>query len=239
MDVIQQTKSLVNDLGWLNTPLYLGDRLLNRISKNISLRRYYLVAQPVPVKALLPKGKGRNITILEIKKDDPLLDFIFRPNDEIERRYEQNAICFGALKNDKLIGYIWLITSGSYREPVDRCILTPLPEGQASWDLDIYIDPAERFGFTFSRLWDEANKYLRKKGITWTVSRISAYNPASIRSHGQLGANFLHSTTFLSIGEFQVMLTDIAPYIHISLYKEAAPRIDIETQSLARLREHS
>lgn len=215
--------------------LYLSDRLLNQVNRNISLRRYYLVAQPVPDKALLPERRGQNISIREIKKNDPLINYISRPDNEIERRYNQNAICFGALKDDKLIGYIWLLTSGSYREPEDRCLLTPLPESQASWDLDIYIDPAERFGFTFARLWDEANKYLRKKGITWTVSRISAFNPASVRSHTQLDANFLHSTTFLSIGELQVMVTDITPYIHISLDKETAPHIRIETPRIEDL----
>src|SRR3546814_8400271 len=97
-------------------------------------------------------------------------------------RAAQGAVCLGAFKNDAIIGCLWLCLS-SYVEDEVRCRYQPAPAGEASWDFDVYVVPAQRSGPAFGRLRDEANAFLRQQGVACSWSRISAFNPASLASH--------------------------------------------------------
>jgi len=105
----------------------------------------------------------------------------------------------------------------AYSEDVVRARYLLPPSGKTAWDFDVYVVPEERLGFTFPRLWDTAYEYLREKGIRWSLSRISAFNPASLAAHRRLGARRIGSATFLLLGGAQLMLSSFRPYLHLSL----------------------
>src|SRR3546814_2078183 len=48
----------------------------------------------------------------------------------------------------------------------------PAPAGEASWDFDVYVVPAQRSGPAFGRLWDEANAFLRQQGVACSWSHL-------------------------------------------------------------------
>lgn len=220
-------KALAMQIGYGDAILYAIDRILSRIHPSLSVHRYHLVAQPVREKRLLSPTRGQSIQIRQIAPDDEVVREFARPVEEIEKRYDRGAVCFGAFRDHKLLGHIWLIL-GPYEEPFHRCVLIPAPEGSVAWDFDLHIEPTERLGFTFARLWDAANAYLRERNIRWTLSRISAFNPNSIASHRRLGARIVSSTTFLTLGPFQLLLANIAPYFYFSAHRRKVPVIVVK-----------
>jgi hypothetical protein len=193
-------KHLIIEMGRTNALLYVVDRLLHRLSPTVSLHRYYL------------------------GPDDPIVYTFSRPRAEIQARYRQGAVCFAAFRGEKMLGYFWVLL-GPYRDPEHRCTIRPVPAGEVAWDFDLDIVRSERLGFTFAHLWDAANAYLRANRIRWTLSRISAFNPVSLTSHRRLGAQFMFSTVFLTVGSWQVLLASTSPFIHLSTSRNIAPTI--------------
>ncbi|HEY8351300.1 MAG TPA: hypothetical protein VIK87_02045, partial [Sphingomonadales bacterium] len=98
-------------------------------------------------------------------------------------------------------------------------------EQETAWDFDVYVAPEHRMGRTFARLWAAANEYLRARGVRWSLSRISGYNPASFNSHKRLGARVIGRASFLRIGNWQLMWSNRAPYLHLS--RKAQPRLRV------------
>lgn len=222
--MLSRAKALVADLGWCDAFIYVLDTVLYRLTKRQCVWKYYLFAQPVPASTLLPPARGRSIVIISIPPGDPVITEVNRPKQVIDERYRQGAICLGAFKANRLIGFLWFVI-GPYIEDEVRCRFLPQPEGQAAWDFDVYLDPINRTGFAFGRLWDEANTYLRQRGVIWTMSRISAFNLTSIRSHQKLGAAKIGSALYLRAGEYQLMFATLAPYVHLSTKAETIPTI--------------
>src|SRR3989344_712062 len=222
--LLNRAKALVAELGWLDAVIYVLDTVLHRLTKRQCVWKYYLFAQPVPTAMLLPPSRGRSIEIIPIPPGDPVINGIDRPKAVIGERFRQGAICLGAFKSNDLIGFLWFVI-GPYEEDEVRCRFVPLPEGQAAWDFDVYLDPAYRTGLAFGRLWDEANAYLRQRGVGWTMSRISAFNLTSIRSHKKPGAIKVGSALYLRAGKYQMTLSTLPPYVHLSAKAETAPAI--------------
>jgi hypothetical protein len=219
-------------MGWFNTGLLILNRLFAKISRhNICIYKYYLIAQPVNSKSLLPPNRGKNIRIRLVNKEDPVIQLFPRPLSVIHDRFKQGAICLAAFKDEKFIGFIWLIFN-HYQEDEVRARFIPLPTSRAAWDFDVYVDPEYRLGFTFLRLWDEANQLLIKNGIHWSCSRISAFNLNSLKSHAGLGTITLGQAIFFCVGSWQITLTSMYPYIHISFYFNSFPEFHLETQKL-------
>lgn len=212
---MQRLRGLVRELGWRDAALHVLARALPLLTRGrVTLHKYYFVAQPIAVQPLLPPHRGRSIAVRRIEPDDPLVAQFPRPPEVIARRFADGALCFAALKDDAFIGFLWL-QSGSYLEDEVQCRFTPLPRQQAVWDFDVYVDAAHRRGFAFARLWDSANAYCRDRGMRWTVSRISAFNPGSLASHAGLGAVPLGNACFLGAGRMQLMWSDVAPRLHL------------------------
>ena len=213
-------------LGAINSLLYFINQLFQRTSKNVRLSKYYIFAQPVPKGHLIEESRGAQIEVRRISRGDPVLNLFSRPTTEIEDRFDSRGVAFAAFKSTRLVGFIWLIM-GPYREPDDRCVYSIDPDAHAAWDLDIFVDPGERLSFTFVRLWDAANDYLRMRGIEWTLSRISAFNPDSISSHSRLKSQKIGQMTFLTAGSWQITLGNIAPYVHISTNEQSMPEVKL------------
>jgi len=216
-----------NRLGWRDGALYKLSRILALISgRRCRIVKYYLVAQPVAAEPLVSPARGQDFRIERVEAQDPLTTQFPRPPDVIRRRYAAGAICFAASKQGRLIGFIWL-KHDVYEEDEVRCSFLPMPSKEAVWDFDVYVDPAFRLGRAFLRLWDGAYAYLRTQGISWTMSRISSFNNASLTSHQRLGAVRLGQATFLCFGSWQLSFSSLTPGFHLSRDVSDAPKLPL------------
>ena len=210
-------------LGFQNGVLYQLDRLLAVVSGDrIHLRKYYFVAQPVSTKPLLAARRGANLEVRRLLPGDPVLLVVPRPQHIIRFRFDQDAICLAILAAERCIGCLWF-TLGPYTEDEVRCRYVPLPEGQASWDFDVYLEPESRNGIAFLKLWDEANKYLAERQIRYSLSRISAFNSVSMLSHARMGARRIGTAVFLSAGSWQLSAASVPPYFDLSVSESTFP----------------
>lgn len=220
---VQSFRQTIRELGWLNGWLFALERLLAAISRGrMSLRKYYFVAQPIPAIRWLPPQRGATLEVRRITESDPIIKEFPRPKWAVPYRFKQNAICLAEFKADSCIGFLWF-TLGPYQEDEVRCRYVPVPEGKSAWDFDVYLHPEHRNGVAFLKLWDEANSFLATRGISWSLSRISAFNKNSIFSHARMGAKRIGAATFLSVGPFQICSATTPPYFHLSTHPDSFP----------------
>ncbi|EKV32746.1 hypothetical protein C882_1584 [Caenispirillum salinarum AK4] len=218
-------RATVAELGGPNAVLYWISRALGRAGGIARLHRYVIVLQPVPERPLLKPHRGRSIAVEPLSRDDPRLFDLPLTRAVMDYRFDQGALCLGAVKDGRVIGCLWLCL-GPFDEDEVRCRYVREPEGAASWDFDVYVHPDHRTGFAFGRLWDAANGLLRERGARFSASRISAFNAASLKSHAALGAAAVGRATFLRLGpRLQVMVSDLAPRVNISWRDDRPPRL--------------
>ena len=218
---LRQADKLMRRLGVTNAFLYALSRGLARYSGGrCRIVKYYFVAQPVaPSVSALDAGA---ISIAPVSPDDRIVKQFPRSADVINRRFRDGAICLVARNGDEFAGYLWLKLRG-YEEDEVRCHYIPTPELSTAWDFDIYVAPSYRMGRTFMRLWSAANEFLRRHEIDWTLSRISAYNVASLYSHRRMGSRQIAAGLFLCLGMVQIALISIWPFVHVSLRDNSRP----------------
>ncbi|WP_338762134.1 hypothetical protein [Massilia sp. METH4] len=217
----------VTDLGWFDAVLY-G---VARICRNSPLRlhRYYFVAQRVastPSRA----GWGRAIRVRAVSVLADIPWGYPRPRDVLAERFRQGGHSLAAWRGDELAGFLWY-QFGAYREDEVRvryCLASP----HSAWDYDVFVQPHLRLGPTFAKLWEEAHFRLHARGVRWTCSRISAFNPDSLRSHARLGAVRLGSATSVTLGRWQCMFATQAPYFHVSFSAGSIPQLRFDTDAL-------
>ena len=229
-------KNIINtfrELGVLNGFLYLAARSFNCCNNRCNLFKYYLVAQPVCETARLSGQRGKSIVVRRVEHKDAALKQMSRPVKTIEQRFAQGSICLGAFKGSELAGYMWLHFS-AYPEDEVRCLFAPEPESDTAWDFDIHIFPKYRLGYTFSRLWDEADALLRARNIRWTMSRISAFNSASLASHLRMGLKSIGSAIYIVGFQYQLMLATIPPYLHFSSTPGSYPTLRLRAPGQAQ-----
>jgi hypothetical protein len=216
------------ELGVRNTAWYALARCLR--FGGISVYRYQFVVQPVApgaMRASPGKLAMRPITSLaELPADYP------RPREVVAARFRQGGYSIAAWKGDELAGILWY-QLGAYQEDEVR-VRYCLPSPRACWDYDVFVHPGMRLGTAFCRLWDEANRRLHERGIEWTCSRISAFNPASLRAHARIGAVPMGSATFFRLGRWQLMLASRPPYCHLSGTAASWPRLVFDTDPLEK-----
>ena len=225
---------MVQQWGWGNACLFALNKLMGVMSKgNLRMYRYYLIAQPVAKAALLPPGRGEKIEIRLINEQDEIVRQFPRPAPAIQARFKQGAKCLVALKEQRFMGFLWLLL-GSYQEDEVRARYVPLPTGRAAWDFDVYVAPESRLGLTFPRLWDGANGVLRENDMLWSCSRISPFNVGSLAAHARLGTLSLGSAIFLCAGRWQITFASIPPYFHLSSHPGSFPEFRLNTQGLGK-----
>jgi hypothetical protein len=203
--------------------LYGLDRALQRFSSRVRLRTYELMVQPIGDKPLLPERLTRRLEIREIKPGDPELARI-RTRRQIELRFAQEAVCLGAFRDGRFLGYLWFCHR-AYEEDEVRCTYRVTPEAHAVFDFDLYIFPEYRMGTAFAALWQGANGYLRERGIRFTFSRLAQLNMQSRRAHDHLGWTRVGRAVFFVLGPVQLMVATVRPYLHISLSR--AGRVEL------------
>ncbi|MEO8992693.1 MAG: hypothetical protein ABI284_08140 [Nitrosospira sp.] len=223
---------MAHQWGWFNLSLFALGRFLATVSKGrVRLYRYYLIAQPVAKIALLPPGRGRKIEIRLVQDQDEVIREFPRPAAAIQARFKQGAQCLVAFKEKRFIGFLWLLL-GSYQEDEVRARFIPLPVERTAWDFDVYVAPDSRLGLTFPRLWEQANRILTDNNILWSCSRISAFNAGSLDAHAHFGTLSLGSALFFCAGRWQITLSSISPYFHLSSHPDSFPEFRLDTQGL-------
>jgi hypothetical protein len=220
-------------LGWLNAALYWFGRALAKASGGRwTLHRYRFVAQYVAdTPAVRGAGRGADITIRPHLLDDALPEGYPRPEAVVGARFVQGAHSLWAWRNGRLAGFLWLVLD-AYQEDEVRARYR-LASPHSSWDFDVWIHPDERLGWVFPRLWEAARAPLRQRGIRWTCSRISAFNPASLRAHARLGTVPLGEALFVRCGGWQWMFATLTPYFHLSRDPASFPQLTFDTGELA------
>jgi len=189
-----------------------------------------LLSQAVKAKPILASQRANKIRIQNISQREATSISFPRPRKVIDSRYQQSAHCLGAFTNDELVGFIWL-NLGDYVEDEVRCIFSPRPASKVAWDYDVYIAPQYRNGLAFVKLWDTANQFLREHNFEFTMSRISAFNSQSVASHKRMGATKLGTSVFICLGNLQILLAGVAPYLHVSISDKVYPKIVLKVKS--------
>lgn len=220
----------VAELGWLNAGLYLLDLSLRRLTRDHwRVHKYQFVAQTLAGPSLAA-GRGADIDVRLLDSAAALPSGYPRPAAVIACRYAQGARSLAAFRSGELVGFLWFL-SGAYQEDEVRARFR-LASAQAVWDFDVYVRPQDRLGWAFRRLWDEARVLLAARGITWSCSRISAFNPGSLRTHARIGTAPLGSAVFLCCGGWQWMAATLAPYLYLSRTPASFPQLLLDTTAL-------
>lgn len=209
--------------------VYLVNRACQRTGLPVGVYPYVLVVQPVLDHAICPPTLGKSLRVRPVAADDPAVGAMPIDRSVVEFRRRQPTECFGAFQGDELVAYLWLC-NGPYDEDEVRCRFIPEPEAHAVWDFDVFVFPARRLGPAFSRLWDEVYRDLGSRGVRWTVSRISALNPRSMRVHSGLKARPVGRATFVRIGPVQVMLSSMRPRLHIGFGSSSRPVVRVPAE---------
>ncbi len=215
-----QLRELVQELGYFNSTLYLINRLAAKLKITLCFFKYYFVVQPLAMQAFLPKGRGKNLEVIELPsgfQPHPCP----RPATVIVDRYRQGAVCLAAYKDKEFAGCLWYLKH-QYREDEVRC-LYKLGSENAVWDFDVYVEPKFRLSPVFLKLWDEASTKLVNEGIAWSFSRISAFNTPSLSAQKRMGALVIGWAVFMRLGFLQLTIASLSPYIHISLSENKFP----------------
>lgn len=198
-------KRTFRELGRLDALLYYFSEIIFRISAGRArLVRYRLVAQPVAVASFISRVDP-NTEIRRILPGNPLIRSFPRAPEIIAMRFARGDVCLAATVKGKFAGFLWL-AFGAYDEDEVRCRYELMGEA-LSWDYDIHVEPEFRMGRCFIRLWDAANALLQDRKIHWSISRISAFNPASLNSHARLGTRLLGEVSFVVAGPLQLSFT--------------------------------
>lgn len=235
MQVIRKFRGLISEFGFWNAVLYTLGLALRAICPRVFLYRYYIVAQPVPDGDLLPARRGKSIDVRELSQGDPAFRALPLDDDVLARRFAQNSICLAAFQDGKVIGCLWMCFD-AYEEDEVRCIFRLDPPSQVSWDFDVYLHPDARLGFAFLRLWDAANALLRARGISWSLSRISGFNPGSMASHSRMGATRVGGLIAVKGPKRQLVFSSYTPFVSFRRLDRPLPEYAVSAPRNAETR---
>lgn len=229
--MLQKLAGSMREFGWFAGLIYAADQALARLSPAFRVYLYEIMVQPIHDEPLVPERFTRQLTIREIRRGDPELELMPARPDIKESRYAQDAICLGAYRYGTLIGYIWFCF-GRYEEDEARCTFVLKPENESVFDFDLYVFPEHRMSLGFIGIWNEASKFLRRRGINYTYSRLTRFNLNSRRAHRHLGWKRVGRTLFLLAGPLQFMAATIFPFVHLSVRRSNRVRLKLRPDAL-------
>jgi hypothetical protein len=213
-------------LGWVDGPLYVLSRMLERATGGrVRLIRYLFFAQPVAPQPLTERKSSKGLVLRRVAANDPVIALMPRPAEVLARRFATGAHCIVATKDDRVAGFIW-IQEREYLEDEVRC-LYQLQAADLAWDYDVFVTPDFRLSRLFVQLWETTNVFLRGRGYRWTASRISAFNRESLAAHRRLGVKPIGSALFLTCGSWQLSFFDRSPFLHLSFHRASFPRLSL------------
>lgn len=228
----QKIRAQIRDLGPRDALLYAAARAAAAgTAGRVRIVKYVFVAQPIPpAEAEAPAAARASFSFVRPTSADwPGFLEVERPASVLAVRFAQGARCVAALNKDgQLAGFAWY-TLGAYEEDEVRARFVPAPAGRSAWDFDVMVMPRYRMGRLFGQLWRETGADLRQHGVTHTISRISAFNAASLTSHRRLGARLVGQALFVRAGPLQWMRSTVPPHWHMSRQVDDRPRLDVGT----------
>jgi hypothetical protein len=211
-------------MGFWNAVLYILSRLLCRLSQDITLNKYYVLACPPGFAGKEMRFCGKyEFRFISSSRE---LEHERLSQDEIQNRLDAGDCCLACFKDNTLAGYLWINTAG-YREIEDRSLFS-LGNEQLVWDYDIYVPPEHRAGFVFACLWNEYFNYLKQHKIKYTLSRVSVFNYHSVRSHKGLGARVIFSVVYLKLFSWQISLSGVFPHLFFSVSQATLPQFTLD-----------
>lgn len=206
----QKWRALSQSLGWLWACCYVFHLLLKKMG--IKFQAYRFAYQPIPSARKLAIPPNITFKWIDAFHTDLLVED--RKAHIVQGRLARGDLCLAAFKESEMVAFIWLAMS-HYPEDDTRCDYQ-LESPPLVWDYDVYVAPKYRVTRLFAQLWEEANDYLRTHQIQWSVSRISAFNAASIRAHVRSGAKLTGSAFFWQMGQIQWLMSSQKPFVHLS-----------------------
>lgn len=220
------------ELGPWTALLYLLHRLCARLPGPVAVHSYRLVAQPIAQSPRLPQRRAARFSSRFLRPGDPALKALPAERAVLRRRFAQGAECLALYRGETLVATLWFVV-GPYLEDEVRCRFVPLPARRCSWDFDVYVDPAHRLTGAFAALWDAADAELARRGVIASLSRISAFNPGSLRGHASLGAVPVGRADFLRLGPLQIMRTPGRPWLDVGWGAQAVPTLRVDGGGVA------
>lgn len=233
MVFISKFRRAVTHLGWWDATLFAVARILLVVTASrVRLVKYYFVVQPVKA----PRADRRSATsrsgVFQLQWVDlncPVFAQVERPPEVLAARFAQGARCLLATRvNGEFAGFLWFVI-GPYEEDEVRARFIPQPIGRAAWDFDVAIAPRFRVGRLFSYLWETANVEMQAAGVLGSMSRISAFNAASLAAHQRLGARIVGQAIFICAGRFQWIVSSLRPRYYWSWRIDQRPEIIIDS----------
>lgn len=227
MNVYAKFRETAAAIGFWNALLFAASRVSGALfGHRVRIVKYYFTVQPVVAPDPERWMRSGTFELHWADADCTTLAEADRPAAVIASRFEQGARCLVAESKGRLAGFLWFVV-GPYNEDEVRVRFVPGPPGSAAWDFDVMVMPQFRMGRLFSYLWSRANAELAARGVTHTMSRISAFNAASLASHQRLGARVVGSATFVCIGRWQLMYSSQAPHWNSSWRADRQPTLTI------------
>ncbi|RMD87656.1 MAG: N-acetyltransferase [Alphaproteobacteria bacterium] len=223
-DMIGKFVNNLKTLGFGPTLLYALSRVARASRGLMDVRSYRLMAQPVADAPRLSERRRTRFTARPLVPDDDALSRLPLDRETLARRFAAGAQCLGLFSGDALVAALWY-QFGDYDEDEVRCRFRPADPERAAWDFDVYVQPEWRAGFAFAALWDAADATLRAAGRRYSLSRISAFNLASLHSHRRLGAQEVGRASFLRLGSLQICVSSLSPRLHFSWREAGGPLI--------------
>ena len=215
-------------IGWWNAVLFAASRALSILFRGrVRILKYYITVQPVAAPAAQRATRSGAYEIEWAQVESPLFAQVERPPAVIAARFAQGARCLVATHQGRLAGFLWFIV-GPYEEDEVRVRFVPGAPGKAAWDFDVLVLPEYRMGRLFSYMWSRGAAEMWALGVRDTMSRVSAFNAASIAAHRRLGARIVASALFVCLGRWQLMRATVAPHWHFSRRADRRPTLAIE-----------
>jgi hypothetical protein len=220
-----RTLGVWRELGLAAALLYALDKLLKAASNGrAAVVAYGLYAQPLHDQGLLAVRESPETLVERVGPQSQLLDAFPRPRAVNDARFGAGATCYAASVRGRFAGHVW-ISRASYDEDEVRCLYVMTDPRREVWDFDVYVEPEFRLGRTLARLWKAVAQDLAREGVQCSMSRISLFNRHSIATHQRLGAQRLGSAVFVRLGQVQLGLFSLAPYVHLSWGPSSRPTL--------------
>ncbi|WP_405237846.1 hypothetical protein [Lentisalinibacter orientalis] len=222
-------RSTVKRFGYSHGLLYLCNRILERIfGPRVFIQHYQFVALATETPIPLPRRLASNMTTTVLSSSEIASLAVPRPKEKLRSRLSDGSTCLVTRKNGTFAGFIW-IKRGVYLEDEVRSRYDISSDWRSVWDYDMYIAPSFRNTAAFLKIWHDTLDFLRKEDVRWSISRISAFAPESLRAHLRLGGKIIGGAYYFRLFAVQLTLFSQRPFVHLSLSDRSPPSIMLRT----------
>lgn len=202
-------------------------KAIRKLSKKNALHYYHFYRQPIEAPPARKSNRRSAFSFSWHESFSPAMLSLPRPETRLRERFRQKTACLLGTKGDQVVSCAWFAYQ-TYEEDEVWCRYDFSRSPESVWDYDIFVAPPYRMGRAFHLTWQSAAAALHAAGYRRTLSRISAYNPNSIKSHEKLGALRCGSAMYLKLWALQIMASNKSPYLHITASEKGRPVLYFE-----------